>query len=331
MVLKDQFRSIIQWEQPSQNELFIKFTENGDELKNASKLIVGPGQGCLFTYEGKIAGSFGKEGIYDLKTNNTPFITTIKKFVTFSRDADSEHKTGLWFYRKADILNIRWGTRTPIIYNDPVYSFPVGLRCFGNYSISIIDAEAFFTNVVAGETLFTTREIQEIFISRIIQPITNYLAKAKFSYAEIDSHINEIAQYSIAYTEQVFKDLGFELKDFRIEGTSFDEATQKRIEGIADVNADVQAAKLAGLDYAQMEQLKAMRDMAKNQGTAGASLGLFAGMNMGNTIGQPQSKLSPTPQINVREKLKELKELFEEDLITKDEYLEKKKVLLKEL
>jgi len=338
MGVKNQFRSVIQWENPSQDELFIKFTENGDELKNASKLIIGPGQGCLFLYEGKIEGFFEQEGMYDIKTDNTPFLTTLKRIFTLSRDADSEHKTGLWFYKKADILNIRWGTRSPITYNDPVYSFPVGLRCFGNYSIKIIDAKNFFTNVIAGENLFTVREIQEIFISRIVQPITDYLAKAKFSYAEIDSNVNEIARYTKEDTLQIFKELGFELKDFRIEGTSFDEATQGRIGKIADVNADVQAAKLAGLDYAQMEQLKALRDAAKNEGgIAGIGAGLGAGMNlsnmMGNQIHNTQQQTS-SPQQNTDDsivKLKKLKEMFEMELITEQEYAAKKQTILDSL
>ncbi|TPN86318.1 SPFH domain-containing protein [Aquimarina algicola] len=335
MGFRDQLRSVIQWENPGQNELFIKFTENGDELKNASKLIVGPGQGCLFVYEGKIEGFFEEEGMYDLKTDNTPFLTTIKKFLTLRRDADSEHKTGLWFYKKADVLNIRWGTRSTITYNDPVYTFPVGLRCFGNYSIRITEAKNFFTNIVAGQELFTVREIQEVFVSRIVQPITDYLAKAKFSYAEIDSHINEIALYSKENTVQIFNDLGFELKDFRIEGTSFDEATQQRIAKISDMNADVQAAKLAGLDYAQMEQLKAMRDAARNEGgIAGLGAGLGAGMHIGNMMGvgnQMQNAQQQPPQQNVDDpmaKLKKLKEMFEMELITEEEYAIKKQQIL---
>jgi len=340
MGFKDQFRSVIQWENPSQDELFVKFTDNGDELKNASKLIVGPGQGCLFIYEGKIEGAFEEEGMYDLKTDNTPFLTTIKKFLTLSRDADSEHKTGLWFYRKADIVNIRWGTRSTITYNDPVYTFPVGLRCFGNYSIRIIDATTFFTNVVAGEELFTTGEIQEIFVSRIVQPITDYLAKAKFSYAEIDSNVNEVARFAKEDTFTIFKELGFELKDFRIEGTSFDEGTQQRIGKIADVNADVQAAKLAGLDYAQMEQVKAMRDAAKNEsGITGLGAGMGVAMNLGNMMGnnmmmgnQMQNTQQQPPQQTTSDdpmqKLKKLKEMFEMELITEQEFAAKKKEIL---
>ena len=43
--IKRQLRSVIEWQTPDEDVLFTQWTENGDEIKNASKLIVGPGQG----------------------------------------------------------------------------------------------------------------------------------------------------------------------------------------------------------------------------------------------------------------------------------------------
>ena len=128
MGILNQFRSVIQWEDPRSTELFIKFTDKGDEIKNASKLILLPGQGCVLTYEGKIEAVFEDEGLYDLKSDNIPFITSIKKFLKLQEG--SEHVLGIWFYRKATILNMRWGTRVPISYTDPTYSFPIFTFCF---------------------------------------------------------------------------------------------------------------------------------------------------------------------------------------------------------
>ena len=51
---KNQFRTVIQWDDPQEWELFRKFDKRNDEIKNASKLILQPGQGCIFTYEGSI-------------------------------------------------------------------------------------------------------------------------------------------------------------------------------------------------------------------------------------------------------------------------------------
>ncbi len=330
MGLFNQFKSVIQWENPGQNELFVKFTDRGDEIKNASKLILLPGQGCIFTYEGEIKGVFEEEGIYDINTDNKPFLTTIKKFLALS--VESEHVVGIWFYKKGDLLNIRWGTRAPITYVDPIYTFPVELRCFGNFSLTITTPEEFFRNVVAGEELFCVSELQEILISRLVQPLTDYLANAKFSYAEIDSNVNEIALNATEKTADIFIQLGFRLTDYRIEGTSFTDATNAQIAKITTVQADVQAARMAGLDYTQMEQLKAMRDAAKNEGgAAGIGMGLGAGMQARQNMSQGLTQPPVNAEKSAMEKLKELKSLFEMELISEEEYKLKKEKILNQL
>ena len=331
MGLLNQFKSVIQWEDPRQDELFLKFTAKGDEIKNASKLILLPGQGCVLTYEGKIEGVFDEAGTYDLKSDNKPFITSLKKFIGLQDG--SEHVMGIWFYRKADILNMRWGTRSPISYSDPVYTFPILLSVFGNYSIRITEPRYFFENVIAGEESFYQAELKEVFLSRITQPITDYLANAKFSYVDIDSNLNNIANDTKENTKPIFNNLGFEILDFRIEGTRFDQDTLDRIAKISDMQADVLAAKIAGVEYTQLQQIQAMRDAANNQsGAAGVGMAMGAGMQMGNVmaqgVNQPVQNQPQQQTESPMDKLKKLKEMFEMELISEAEYSEKKKEVL---
>lgn len=319
MNIKQEFRSVIEWEKPSEKELFIKVTDNFEEIKNASKLILQVGQGCIITYEGKVQDLIIEAGIYDLKTDNKPFITKLKKFFDFRER--SEHVLGIWFFRKADIVNMRWGTRVPISYTDPVYTFPILLSAFGNYSIKISKPLAFFENIIAGKHLFLHSDVKEIFLSRIIQPITDYLANAKFSYIEIDGRLNEIAKNAKEKTKSIFASLGFEILDFRIEGTQFDQETLNRISEVSNIQAEVKSAQLAGVDFAELQKLKALRDVAKNEGTAGATMGMITGMQLTNAVNSSLEE-------DVKSKLLKLKELFDLELITKEEFEAKKKELL---
>src|SRR6185295_9144096 len=61
--LKGQLRSVIEWERPGPDELFRQWSADGDEIKNASKLIISPGQGCIFVYEGRIRAVARHEGM----------------------------------------------------------------------------------------------------------------------------------------------------------------------------------------------------------------------------------------------------------------------------
>lgn len=320
--VKRQLRSVIEWSSPGADELFYRWSENGDEIKNASKLIVGPGQGCIFVYEGKVVSVIETEGMSSLETANMPFWTTIKKVM---QAFESEHKVGLYFFKKTRILDQKWGTRSPIKYDDPKYKFPVSLMAFGNYSFKIEDAGAFFVNVLGPQEYYKVSDFREMMSSRVSQPIADYLATTKYSYAQIDSKREEISKELEKKLAKDFINLGFSLTDFRIEGTNFDEDTQERINKIADITASTHGAGIAGISYSELQRLEAMRDAANNQvGAAGMMMGMgVAGGLAGETM-KPGA-------VSVKDRLVQLKELFESDLISEEEYSSKKKAILSEL
>ena len=244
--IRRQLRSVIEWKDPGTNALFHQWSDNGDEIKNASKLIVGPGQGCIFVYEGQVKSVLTQECLVNLRTDNIPFWTTVTKFMQFFQ---SEHKVGIYFFRSTKILDQKWGTTSLIKYDDPKYHFPVGLRAYGNYTFRITDPHGFFVNVVGGGTSYWVEDFRAVMNTRLIQPLSDYLAEAKHSYAEIDAHREEIATEMAQKLVPEFEKLGFEITDFRIEGTAFDEDTIDRINRIADVTAEATAAQAAGLNY----------------------------------------------------------------------------------
>lgn len=338
--VKDQLRSVIQWENADPDALFFSWSERGDEIKNASKLIVGPGQGCIFVYKGKIEAVIEDEGIVDLETQNIPFWTTVSKFM---QAFESEYKVGIYFFKRTKILDQKWGTPLPVKYIDPVYKFPVGLRAHGNFTFRIKDPASFMVNVVGGSPSFSVDEFRKVMGSRIVQPLTDYFAEAGYSYGDIDKQREEISQGIYQKITGEFLKLGFEVTDFRVEGTSFDEDTMQRINKIGDVQAEAFAAQQAGLNYAQMQQLGAMRDAAKNEGGgAGMGMGLGAGISFGNMMagsmagqnnafaqGQPgpQGASGGDPMV----KLKQLKEMLDNGLITQEDFDQKKKGILESL
>ncbi|WP_305807734.1 SPFH domain-containing protein, partial [Staphylococcus epidermidis] len=104
-------------------------------------------------------------------------------------------------------------------------------------------------------------------------------------YTEIDGKRNELALKLTQSLNADFDKLGFILSDFRIEGTVFDDDTMKRINRIADMSAEAQAANAAGVSYVQLQQLQALRDAAQNPGGAGAIMGMGVGVGMAQQVG----------------------------------------------
>lgn len=166
---------MIEWDESNPDILVRLFSDRGDEIKNASKLIIKPGQGAIFVYEGKIAAIHTEPGMYNVSTDNIPFLTTLSRFM---QALESEHKVGIYFYRADIITDQKWGTKSPIKYLDPVYKFPVGMRAYGNFSFQVHSIEFLFTNYLHAQSALSISSLKDVLVDRMIAPMTDAFATA---------------------------------------------------------------------------------------------------------------------------------------------------------
>ncbi|MEO6097762.1 MAG: SPFH domain-containing protein [Fibrobacteria bacterium] len=329
--IRRQLRSVIQWENPGDDELFRKWSDDGDEIKNASKLIANPGQGCIFVYEGKIRNVLDREGMIELDTANIPFWTTLASGM---QAFESMHKTGVYFFRKTRILNQKWGTASPIKYEDPEFRFPVALKAYGNFSCQIMEPAQFFLNVSGARDLYSVADLREALLSRLVPVIGELLAGKKLAYIDIDSKREGIAAGALERLAPDFAKLGFAITDFRIEGTDFDEGTKQRIGQISDKLADRNAADRLGITYAELQRLMALREAARNEGgAAGVLLGAGAGAGLERmmTPGLEARSAGGDPPEGALSRLRRLKGMLDEKLISDAEFAAKKQEILKDI
>ena len=320
-LFRGQLAQVIEWSSPPPGLLLWEFPSAHHEVKDASKLLVGPGQGALLVYEGKVANVLETPGIYTLDTDNHPFITTLLKLRT---GFESQHKLHLYFYRRAENVGQPWGTATPVKYLDPVYQLPVELGAHGNFSFCVADARRFFTEVAGLGASYTVAQAKALLQSRIGQELATQLAAAGLSYQQLDGQMATLAAALREPLAAEFAQLGLELTDFRLSGTVFDAATQQRIGRVADAAADSQAAATAGLSYAELEKLKALREAARNTGgLAGAGAQFGAGAELGRLLAGPAGPAAPAPA-DPAEQLQKLKQLFDAGVITAEEFANKK-------
>ncbi|TVT40617.1 SPFH domain-containing protein [Hymenobacter setariae] len=322
---RGQLAEVIQWKDPQPSVLLWKFPSVHDEIKTASKLLVGPGQGVLLVYEGRVATVFEAEGLYSLETDNQPFITTLLRLRT---GFESEHKLHVYFYRRADNLNQPWGTATPVKYLDPVYHFPVQLGAHGNFSFRVADARRFFTEVTGLSDTYAVPQATRLLQSRLGQELAMQLATAGWSYQQLDAQLGALAANLREPLAAEFAQLGLELMDFRLTGTQFDAGTQQRIGQLAGAVANSQAAASVGLSYAELEKLNALRDAARTSGSlTGAGLQAGAGAELGRLL-TSQPNPMPHAATDPAEQLQKLKQLFDAGVITATEFEAKKKAWL---
>lgn len=330
MSLGDFFRSqlsqVIEWKDQQPDVLIHKFPSENDEIKNASKLIIAPGQGAILVYEGKVTDHLDQEGIFDIESDNHPFITTLLKLRT---NFESEHKLKVYFYRTSEVVNQGWGTSQAVKYIDPVYKIPVELGANGTFSFSITDPLYLFTNVVGSRDKYLVSEARELLQGRFSQNLSSILAKGAISYQHIDAQLPSLSKNIQEQLHPELHNLGFSLTDFKLNGTIFDQATTERIGEIADITAESMAAGEGGLSYIDMEKLKALRDAARNEGgLAGAGLQLGVGMELGKAFDVAKEEQLNANAPDIVTKLQQLKLLLNEDIITQEEFDIKKKAWL---
>ncbi|EEX53596.1 hypothetical protein HMPREF6745_0956 [Prevotella sp. oral taxon 472 str. F0295] len=330
-LFRNQLSAVIQWQADKQQYLWYKYPTKTDEIKNASKLIVGPGQGAVLVYEGKVVDVLTEEGTFNLKTDNHPFFTTL---VNLRQNFESEHKLHIYFYRKAQVTNQQWGTSSPVKFIDEQYNLPVEMGVNGTFSYQISDVEHFFKDIVGARTEVSNSEIRDLILGRLSQNIVTTIHKLGYSYNQIDGHLSEIGKELATLLNEETQKLGFTLTDFRVDGTLFDEQTQERIGRIADVTADSQAAQAGGLTYAELEKLRALRDAARNEGgLSGSGVQMGVGLEMGKQMGAATQLMNErsTADDDLSRRLARLRLLRDENVITDADYEAKKRELLNEL
>lgn len=327
-LFKEQLSSVIQWKNPETNTIWHQFPSGRDEIINASKLIIAPGQGCVLVYEGEIANVLTESGSFNLKTDNHPFITTL---LNLRQNFESQHKLQIFFFKTTQIVGQMWGTPSPIKWIDPEYQIPVEAAFNGNFSYQIQNPNLFFTQFIGTKSHLQTDDLKRIIVERLLGNFASFIHQNKYTIVEIDSQLKALSQGLKEDLNPIFAEMGFVLTDFRIVGNKFDDATTARIGRIADITSDNRAATQAGLSFVELERVRAMRDAAKNEGgLAGAGMQFGMGAELARQF-HFDSKNTSAENDSTIEKLKKLKILLDENIITEAEFQQKKEEFLNHL
>lgn len=96
---------MIRYENPNPEILVKKWEHKLDEIKNNSSLIVDPGLAAIFVKNGKIEAIQSEGGKWSLETENIPFITSLKNYLSFF---ESHDKSEVFFIKNNIIANQKW-------------------------------------------------------------------------------------------------------------------------------------------------------------------------------------------------------------------------------
>lgn len=121
-----------------------------EDFNTNSTLIVMPGEEAIFIKGGTVEQVF-ENGTYKLSTENYPFISRLRNAFT---GGISTFNCVVYFVRKADSQEIRWGTETPIQVRDKVWGIRTDARVRGAYKVRIENPVTFLEKLIGNNIPF---------------------------------------------------------------------------------------------------------------------------------------------------------------------------------
>jgi membrane protease subunit (stomatin/prohibitin family) len=331
---------VIQYQDPTGDTMVSRWPANGTApIQLGSQLIVEESQQAVFFRDGKALDTFGP-GRHTLATQNVPILASIFG-IPFG--GKSPFQAAVFFVSTKTFLDLKWGTKEPVIFRDQDLAM-VRLRAFGKFAVRIVNSQVFVNAVVGSRGLYTTQGVEDYFRDAIVARLTDVLGENLTSIFDLAKLYDELAMALKARVSDDFTKYGIELVDLYMGAITPPEEVQKLIDersgmgAIGDMNA-----------YMKFKTARAIGDAASNPGGgAGDTLGAGVGIGMGAGLGAMlpgmmreamQGGAAPAaapaaaaPAASpMAEKLRQLKGLLDEGLISQEEFNAKRQKLLDDM
>lgn len=260
-----------------------------EDFRTGSQLIVAENEEALFVRDGVVVETFSG-GKYTLKTNNYPFIDRLRKM--FSGGVNAFH-CKVFFVNKADALDLKWGTDTPIQVRDPKWQIITHLQGRGAYTVRVSDAKKFVLKFVANNTQGVgDQALRTRFREAFLQHIKSCIAKGvKESGEEVMGIVSELGEFASRLQPMlapVMDEYGLELVNFYVSALDIpeDDPSRQELERALGANAGI-AALDANWSAVQTRDLlkEGIKNNSLGGGLAGAGMGLGMGVAMGGAMG----------------------------------------------
>jgi len=274
--LTREFIDIIEWTEPSQNEILAhRFPRSDNEIKNGAKLIVREGQAAVFVKEGQLADVM-MPGMYTLDTKNMPILS---KILGWKYGFESPFKCEVYFIATRQWTNQKWGTQNPVMLRDAEFG-PVRLRAFGSYAFKITDPGTFLKELVSTDHSFEAFGITGQFRNVIVSRFIDSIGAAQIPVLDLVGNYERLGKLAQDRIAPSLATMGVSLTQFFVENISLPPEVE------AALDKRTQMGVLGNLDqYTKFQSAEAIRDAAKNPGgMAGMGVGFGAGAALGNAM-----------------------------------------------
>jgi len=332
---------IVKYDAPNDTSFVWKYPS--EDLKIGSQVIVNQGQEVIFVKGGQ-ALDLLEAGTHTLSTGNIPLLN---KLINLPFGGSTPFTAEIWYINKTVKRDLKWGTPSPIQIMDSTLGFPVSVRSFGKWGARIQNSRSFVAQIVGSQLTADHVKISDYFIGEIIQKLSNIIATAinvnKISILQITASLNELSKFASEFVKKEFERFGLEVVNFNIESINIPEEEMEKIQKVFEKTLEAKELSKVqvGGAFSAIKTFEVLNAAADNPSDGagvgaflGAGIGLGAGLPLGSQMGQKldiSGKQSKENNPEPSERIKKLKEMLDQGLITEDQFNKKREEILKEL
>jgi membrane protease subunit (stomatin/prohibitin family) len=205
----------------------------------------------------------------------------------------------------------------------------VRLRAFGVFAIQIADSRVFINQIAGTMGLYTDADIAGYLKNLLVSKLTEVLGAQAKTVTALPALFGAISEAVKTALQSDFQNMGLLLHEYIIGSISLPEEVQAMIDQRTGMSA------IGNMDdFMKFKMAMSMEEAAKNPGnTAGQGMGAGLGLGMGFMMPQVVQQMMPNSTVPkddrpAVEKLKDLKGLLDQSIITQAEFDQKKAQLL---
>lgn len=268
-----------------------------DELGNWTQLVVREAQEAILFRDGQALDLFGP-GRYTLSTDNIPIL---RRLINIPTGGESSFKAWIWFVNKASVLDVKWGTQTPLLLRDPEYQVALPVRAYGQFGVKVEDSRKFILKLAGGtsDSATITREdltnsFRGLILSRVGDMIATYMSQKKVNIFNISAYLRDMSDDAAGELRPMFGEYGVELQNFFFGSVNVPEDDES-VKELRRAMSERASMNIRGYTYQQQRSFDVMEKAAQNTGESGglmgAGVGFGAGLGMGGVFSQMAAQM----------------------------------------
>ena len=340
--------------QQTNNGRGTNFKGSADVISNGSKIFVPENTAAFVFSQAGIEDIVTESGGYEYQSgqasvfNGDGFTTSILKQTAdrFGYGGQTSDQKYVAFVNLREIRGLKFGTRGPMVYHDRFYGADLELLAFGTFSLRVVDAVAFVRNFLpantryyAFDTVEARQQISSEFMQAFIVAVNSLSATHRIS--ELPSQAGAVAELIADDSSTLgswITRYGLDVVQVGIESIEFTPESRALVKDYSSHRMNLSAYEGISQEASNVSAQQKIAQGVENHGL-GDGGGLLFGMNLAQSmsprnaaqVAEASAPVTPIASASLDEQIeavKKLKELYDADILSQDEFQAKKKQVL---